>query len=267
LYCVKKSARVLVGFLLLGVATTGGAQRRPLRVVVFDARGVEPPALAGALDAFAADTRMQARAITPDDVRAGALDHADVVLFTGGSGSVQGGLLGEAGRERVRRFVRAGGGYLGICAGSYLAIQGPAEFNKIAIVAAHNLTGDAYRRGTRPTPVVPTDGSPSRPLHYANGPVFEREQVEGLAPFVTLATFDADVYNDRYGTAAGEMPGTPAVLAASYGRGRIVLFSPNPTLDPPQSELLVRAARWTAHSRNAGGAVPAELRWRDVFGR
>lgn len=239
----------------------GTAQSSTLRVGVYDARGVGASALESAMSAFGASADITARTITPADVRAGALDELDVVLFTGGRGSIQGQLLGEDGRERVRRFVRRGGGYLGICAGAYLAIQGPAEFNKIGIVAAHNLTGDLWQRGIAPSRVVPRDGSEPRELHYANGPLLEREAVEGLAPFVTLATFDADIYWERYGTRSGEMPGTPAVVAAQYGRGRIVLFSPNPTLDPAHPELLVRAARWTRER----GRVPQDLRWSDVF--
>lgn len=237
-------------------------RRAPLRVAIYEARGVGASALETARATFAAAERVEARIVTPEDVRAGALDSVDVVLFTGGRGSIQGQLLGEDGRERVRRFVREGGGYVGICAGAYLAIQGPAEFHKLAMVAAHNLTGDAWQRGIAPTRVVPGDGSSARDLHYANGPLLAREEVDGLDAFVTLATFDADVYREDLGTRPGEMPGAPAVVAARYGRGRLVLFSPNPTLDPAHPELLVRAARWTA----TRGAVPASLRWRDVFG-
>ncbi|MCB9593846.1 MAG: hypothetical protein H6719_14020 [Sandaracinaceae bacterium] len=253
---------LLVPVLLLAAAAVVHAQRAtPLRVVVYQAPGVAPRALETALEAFVA-AGFDARAVTPEDVRAGALDDADVALFTGGRGSLQGRLLQEAGRERVRAFVRRGGGYVGICAGSYLAIQGPAEFNKIGFVAAHNLTGDRWHRGIRPTRVVPNDGSEPLDLHYANGPLLTPERVDGLAPYVTLATFDADVYWEAYDTHPGEMPGTPAVAAARYGEGRILLFSPNPTLDPGHPELLVRGAQWTAR----GGAVPASLQWRDVFG-
>ena len=246
---------------LVASAALAQRARAPLRVAVFEARGVGPSALDTAMASFDAADRVRARRVSPEDVRAGALDDADVVLFTGGRGSVQGQLLGEEGRERVRRFVRAGGGYVGICAGSYLALQGDPEFHKIALVAGENATGDRWLRGTQPTRLEPTDGSPPVSLHYANGPLFAPRAVDGLAPYVTLATFDADVYLERYETVSGEMPGAPAVIASRYGEGRLVLFSPNPTLEPEHPELLVRAARWVARP----GPVPPELRWRDVF--
>lgn len=236
------------------------AQESAVRVALFEARGVGPRALDSAQAALDVEG-ITATRVTPEQVRAGALDDADVVVFTGGRGSVQGQLLGEDGRARVRRFVERGGGYVGICAGAFLAMQGPAEFHKIAIVAGHNLTGDLWRRGTAAARVIPTDGSPARTLHYENGPLFAPEEVEGLAPYVTLATFDADIYWEEYGTRAGEMPGAPAVVASSYGRGRILLFSPNPTMDPASPELLAQAVRWS----NARGRVTPRLRWRDVF--
>ncbi|HJL19086.1 MAG TPA: BPL-N domain-containing protein [Sandaracinaceae bacterium LLY-WYZ-13_1] len=246
--------------LLVSVATAQPADRS-LRVVLFEARGVGDAALRTALAAYA-EAGIDARTAGPRAMRDGtALDGADAVLFTGGRGSVQGRLLGARGRAHVRRFVRRGGGYVGICAGAYLAIQGPAEFHKIGLVAGRNLTGDRWRRGIRPAELAPADGSAPVVLHYANGPLFAREPVEGLPPFVTLATFDADVYLERFDTHPGEMPGTPAVVAAGFGRGRVLLFSPNPTLAPARPALLSRGTRWAAR----GGPVSAELGWADVF--
>ncbi|MGE0789185.1 MAG: BPL-N domain-containing protein [Sandaracinaceae bacterium] len=233
----------------------------PLRVAIYEAAGVAPSAIETARAAMEADG-MQVAIVTPEDVRGGALDRADAVLFTGGRGSVQGRLLGDDGRERVRRFVANGGGYVGICAGSYLAMQGEPEFYKIAIVAAEQSTGDRWLRGIRPLPVRPSDGSPEVTLHYANGPLLAPTRVRGLTPFVTLATFAAEVHRSEYGTLPGEMLGAPAVAAARYRQGRLLLFSPNPTLDPGHPALFARGVRWAA----AGGAVPRDLRWRDVFG-
>jgi putative intracellular protease/amidase len=45
----------------------------------------------------------------------------DLVVFPGGSGSRQAAALEQEGRGAVWRFVEAGGGYLGVCVGAYLA--------------------------------------------------------------------------------------------------------------------------------------------------
>jgi hypothetical protein len=60
------------------------------------------------------------------------------------------------------------------------------------------------------------------------------------------------------------MPGTPAILATRYGKGRIVLFSPNPVLGAEgvgHPELMLDALRWVA----TPGAVRKKLAFTDVF--
>ena len=70
--------------------------------------------------------------------------------------------------------------------------------------------------------------------------------VDGLAPYVSLADFETDLHDAARGFAPGLMPGTPAMLAARYGEGRLVLFSPNPALDPSRNDVLLGAIRWVA---------------------
>lgn len=46
-----------------------------------------------------------------------------VVLFPGGSGNGQAKAIGAKGRQAVRDFVSAGGGYIGTCGGAFLGLQ------------------------------------------------------------------------------------------------------------------------------------------------
>ncbi len=220
---------------------------------MLDAPGVGPEALAAALATIDGATTLRSRVVTPEHVRAGALSSARALLVTGGRGSRQGRALGEEGREALRRFVREGGGYVGICAGSYLAMQRPEssteESHKAAFVAAAHATGDAWQRGIAPIPVRAPEGGDAMVLHYANGPLFRVVAVEGLPTPRVLALFEDEVASARGGTRPGEMRGAPALLATSYGRGEVVLFSPNPTLEPARSELLVRALERVAARR------------------
>lgn len=251
--------RALLSLALAPWGVRASAQA-PCRVAIFDGPGVGADALAAAEACIGAAGLPLARA-TPDAIRAGALSEADVVLFTGGRGSHQGRALGEAGRDVVRRAVEEGLGYVGICGGTFLALQGAAEFHKLAIVAARHATGDAWMRGIGPADVVPEDGSGAVSLHYANGPLAEPEPVPGLAPPTVLARFATDYALPEHGTLPGEMRGRAAILSATYGRGRLVLFSPNPTLPPSVPALLVSALQ-----RTARGATTPLTRYRDVFG-
>ena len=237
----------------------------PIRIALYDAPGVSGESLRKTRRLLASAEGFDPVVVTPEQVRSSALSGMHVVLFTGGRGSVQGRLLGEAGRQAVRDFLASGGGYIGVCAGSYLAIQGREEFHKIELVAARHLSGDYWRRGIATVRVREVGGSGVHRLFYANGPIFERIRVRGLDSYQPLATYLSDVYLTAQGTQPGEMPGTPAILAASYRGGRIILFSPNPVLaaedERTRPDIMLDAIRWVA----TRGSVPRGLVFTDVF--
>jgi len=237
----------------------------PIRVALYRAPGVSLESHNATLEVLRGARGFTPRVVTPDEVRAGSLAGQHVVIFTGGRGSVQGEALGEDGRQIVRDFVSNGGGYVGVCAGSYLALQGSEEFYKLAIVAARNLSGDFWRRGEHTVEIQEVGSETVHRLFYANGPVFARVDHETLPPYVELATFLSNYYLPAHGTRSGEMPGTPAILATSYGTGRIILFSPNPVLaaegETASPDMMLRAVRWVA----THGPVPRSLRYADVF--
>ena len=246
--------------LSLVVAAAALAQPPPVKVALFRAGGVARDALDAAEALIGSSPGFELKVVRPWEVRAGALDGQDAVLFTGGRGSVQGRLLQESGRQRVRDFVAAGGGYVGICAGAYMAMQGEEEFHKIAFVAGRHATGDNWRRGVA-TLDVEDDAGNHHALHYANGPIIGAEPVQGLPPFVVLAHFREEIWRERHGTNEGEMVNKPAIVASQYRRGSIVLFSPNPSLDPAEPELLLNALRFVGTQQR----VTPSTRFADVF--
>jgi len=237
----------------------------PVHVVLYNGRGVSQAGFEPALAAFEADPRFDAQVLSASELREQPLPIPGVVVFMGGSGTRQGQALGEQGRERVREFVRRGGGYVGVCGGAYLALQGEDRFFKLRLVAARNATGDAYLRGIAGLPIR-FDEYSTVPLHYANGPVFAPVPDVTLPPFTPLATFASDLFLERYGTKPGDMPGTPAIIAAVYGSGRVLLFSPNPAMGPPgdpHPELLLESALWASEA----GPIAPGLGPDDVFGK
>jgi hypothetical protein len=243
-----------------------------IRVGLFRANGVSSYAFAKTVELLSTVDGIELVVLSPRRIRRGALRKVDVAIFTGGSGAAQGKALGEEGRYEVREWVRKGGGYVGICAGSYLAMQGEEEFHKLAILAGHNLTGDYWKRGvkdlevvSRPSKVGEGGGAPrTLQLHFANGPLFEREKVEHVPAYVSLADFVGETYSTRNGTNPGEMPGTPAIVASRFGKGRLLLFSPNPILGEAEAqhpELFLDAIEWV----DVGGKFPRKIGFEDVF--
>ena len=116
----------------------------------------------------AGDTLDNAGLIT---VSAGVLDRFDVLIQPGGSGSAQAKALEEEGRDKIRKFVDGGGGYLGICAGSYLAWR-------------PNVEREAQRKvNIRVTDEIVTALNERR-IVMAYEPVVTADAREGISAFV-----------------------------------------------------------------------------------
>ncbi len=187
--------------------------------------------------------------IGPTEIRAGSLDHFDVVVFSGGSGSGQAKMLGETGRAAVKRFVDGGGGYLGICAGAYLATTNGD--NKLAILDAR--TNSPYWKrgsGTVQLELLPAGraalGGPEGEVgvRYANGPVIEPSDDPAIPDYETLAVFRSEMRKNR--APKGVMVGSPAAVAGRFGEGRVVCFSPHPEQTKGLEGLVLRAVEWLA---------------------
>ena len=112
--------RLLCTFVLLLITSVASAA--PIKVAVFEGDGVGKSCtnLLTILD-NSSKIQLEVSRVTTADIVAGKLDEFDVLIHPGGSGSKQGNDLGEDGRQQVRQFVSQGGGFLGVCAGAYLA--------------------------------------------------------------------------------------------------------------------------------------------------
>src|SRR6185436_7982277 len=156
--------RVMVRTLLLRLkmidatvtADTLAASTAPgrLRVAVYDAAGTGGSGVARVTELLTKSGTADVVAVGPDDVRGGALDSFDVVMCTGGSGSAQAKAIGEDGRARSKQFVESGGGYVGICAGSYLACSG---FSWGIGVLDAGTVSPKWKRGTGTVEIELTD--------------------------------------------------------------------------------------------------------------
>lgn len=161
-------------------------------------------------------------------------DHAVMFVMPGGADLPYCAALNGAPNARIRRFVEAGGTYLGICAGAYYAcrelafhagtrgaICGPRELSFVDAVAVGSLpelTGGLLYDGTpRTTAAVTlrtTDHLSPAPLalytHYHGGCRFDFDAAPGAGTQVLA------VYADLGGT-------PPAIVSARVGKGRAIL--------------------------------------------
>src|SRR5687767_9260699 len=114
----------LTAAILFAAVVSSHAVESKIRVALFDDAGATGKGVPRVLEILGKLPDVQVTKVKGTNIASGVLTNFDVVMFTGGSGSQQAKALGEGGREEVRRFVRNGGGYVGICAGAYLACSG-----------------------------------------------------------------------------------------------------------------------------------------------
>ena len=176
-------------------------------------------------------------------------------MFTGGSGSAEAGGLGEKGREEVREFVRQGGGYVGICAGAYLACSG-FEWG-LGVLNAKTVS-PKWRRGQGEVKIEGLafgEKMADRGIRYANGPIIKADVRKDLPEFEVLVSFRTELaLND---TPVGVMVNAPAMVRSTYGLGRVFTSSPHPEQTAGLEPIVEKAVRWTARSKG-----PTEELWK-----
>lgn len=221
-----------------------------LHVALYDGDGTTGTAVATTHRRLGHLVGVRVARVGAADVRDGALRGFDAVVFPGGSGSSQARALGTAGRRRVRAFVEAGGGYVGLCAGAYLAT---ADYEwSLKIVDAKAIDTKHWRRGRATLRVASTDfgravmdlPDGALEIRYINGPILAPAGRDELPDYRVLARFREEVA--RNGAPTGVMIGTPALLRGPFGAGRVVVSSPHPEKHEELSGLLESLLRWSA---------------------
>jgi glutamine amidotransferase-like uncharacterized protein len=197
--------------------------------------------------------------ITADDIRAGALKNFDVLVQPGGGASNQAAALGTQGRQAIRDFVHAGGGYVGICAGAYLATTNYPW--SLHILNAKVLDSRHWARGTGKVQIkLSNDGqnllgasSQIVNIYYGQGPLLAPDTTPGLPAYETLASYKTEIA--RNGAPRGIMKGATAIAAAPYGQGRVLCISPHPEKSTPLHTFIRHAILW-AGANSAGNSAP-----------
>ena len=235
-------------------------QPSPVRVAIFEGTGAPESGIANVCARVEGLTGATLDRLKPEQIAAGALEGYDVVIFSGGSGSAQAKSLGDAGRERVREFVRNGGGYVGICAGAYLACS---NFSwGLGILNASTVSSKWMRGSGFVEMEVTVDGKPilgpvdgTFLVRYNNGPILKPGDRADLPAYKPLALFRTEVAKN--GTPVGVMVHSPAQAVASFGRGRVFVSSPHPENTPGLEHLIPRGILWAAGKLEEKAVAPA----------
>ena len=204
------------------------------------------------------------RSVTEEDIREGKLTGCDVLIQPGGGGGVQGRALGEEGRQKIREFVSAGGGYVGVCAGAYLAT---CEYEwSLNILDAKVVDRQHWDRGFGTVKLSLTPSGREffgvdrelLSIYYHQGPLLAPADNPDVPDYDNLAKFETGV--SKNGAPPGIMRGCTAIASGTYHKGRVICFSPHPELTKGQEHLLERAIQWAVARPSEGRKLNDEVK-------
>jgi len=204
--------------------------------------------------------------ITPDDINTNSNLNSlyRVIIFGGGWAGGYNTYVNTTGFNNIRNFVVNGGGYFGICAGSYFAsdiviwkqdwetpigkydyplslFSGVGMGPLLSIIAWTSPTGcfSGITEGAAMTTVrvdnsiMPNVNTEMRILYYG-GPMFK--------PFRN-STMTATVVA-TYQTPGAPADGSPAMILFNYGNGKVFLTGPHPEVSFDNCTLWYDNATW-----------------------
>ncbi len=238
------TASSFIALCSIGFADDAG----PIRVALFDDDGSFGKGVPTVAEQLGADKLFRVTIVKAPDIAAGVLKDYDAVVFTGGSGSKQAAALGDAGKQQVRDFVEKGGGYVGVCAGAYLACSG---FSWSLGVLDAKTVSSKWRRGKgevkiEVTPVgAQTTGTPAKETEilYANGPIIQPAGRAEVPDYEPLAIFRTELAEND--TPKGVMIDSPAWARGAFGKGRVLISSPHPEQTEGMEGWIAHAVRWS----------------------
>lgn len=204
-----------------GPSQVSRTDNTPVRIGVYSGEGAYFRSIRASLKMFQWMGTEAAR-ITPQGIIAGKLDDFDILYMTGGWAVPYNRDLRGEGIHKIRAFIEAGGGYIGVCAGAFFAadyifwegkryeylmdlLPGYAKGPIKEIVPWPGFKMCRINLSQTPHPITKDEPGSLTSLYYG-GPWFE------VPP-----GFKADVL------AYYDINNRPVMLAYEYGRGRVFL--------------------------------------------
>ena len=225
------------------------AKMKPIRVAIFNGKGAPITGIENVEGRImslpqASVTRVPAEEWATIDLKA-----FDLVVFSGGSGSAQGEAIGEEGRNNVREYIRGGGGYMGVCAGAYLACS---NFKWGLGILNASTVSSKWQRGQGFMDIEATDDGRKLlgdvkgtfKVRYHNGPIIKPAGRTDVPAYTPLTFFRSEIA--EYGSPVGVMVNSPAHASGTFGKGRVFISSPHPESTPGLENFIPRAALWAS---------------------
>jgi glutamine amidotransferase-like uncharacterized protein len=213
-----------------------------IKVLIFNGEGVMEESVEGIEDTLN-DTNNQN--LTPyyhfnystsDIINSKTLSSYDVLIMPGGDASTY--INSEAiDSGAIKQFVSGGKGYIGICAGAYVASNRVDGYYSGWGIASDVNTKNQNYEGLLPISLTSygttvLNESSLQKLRLENGPAMYTKNSQ-----IIMATYaDDETGHQNYA----------AILGETYGNGRILLSGVHPEFDPQNPLILANMIRWAS---------------------
>ena len=220
---------------------------RPVRTGVFAGAGPRSNGFTEYLRLVAASPDLELTLLDAEDIRSGALDKLDLLIVPGGDSRMEKRDLGPKGAEKIHEFLRAGGGYIGSCAGCCLLMDSVMDPKRGIGIIPYRRTGS---KGGYMMPVAVNEKGAKAlgiekktyVIRYHGGPVLEPStNAIADAKFEIWGTYAHDFGKPG---AKPEMVGRGAMVGGTFGKGKVFAFTVHPENFTGTRELLRGAFRY-----------------------
>ena len=230
---VRVLAVLLCSVLFCSCAAVGSAKAAPqkkVRVGLYVDIGASGNGVFHLASLIAHSPQTELVTLLASDIRNGKLKEIDILVMPGGGSTTQCVTIGEKHHDKIRDFLRNGGGYVGTCAGMFNVLQIPKRLKLLPF--------NRYGGAGSSTAYVAVDITPEgakilgiepgvRKSRYSGGPVaFPVKDAKCEGTGVVLATFKQAVSKNPQ--QAGKFIGSTAWVYGTFGKGKVVATSFHP---------------------------------------
>jgi len=235
-----------VACLLNSQVSLAAEYEKKIRIAYYVGKGVGKPR--NLSDKLKDQDDMELTFMNGIKLRASDLRGYDVIVVPGGLSKLESRSMAREGREELRRFVKEGGCYLGICAGCYLGSC--SSENDLDLFPLRALDTAHWRRGeTKLDLDLTPEGmeifgreKPHIKVIYHNGPVLGWKDDQPDPHVKVLGRYLNEIVAP--GGEPGIMRGAPSMVYTRYGAGRVIGCSPHTEKTPGLENMLPHAIRW-----------------------
>ena len=241
----KLFAAFVAGFILVTV----GVEKAPdaLKVVFYCDRGVGVDLVGRLMDEC---PEFIVTFANGKEIGEGALNGADMVVHSGGSGESQFFGLGEKGVAAERAFIQKGGLYHGTCAGAFLVLE-ETRRKRNQMVPFKPDDPELYRGGATVELEFTEAGlaamgqKGSRMVRYHGGPaMIPGKPVEG-ADMKVFAYYGKKMEKiEKPKADVRGMAGKAAIIAGTFGKGKIFICGPHPESGRRTQDIFYKGLEW-----------------------